>query len=61
MTAERQWVFSPRGFNDVEQEITEADQFNTETVPGRKRSSAKPRRIPRMRVIVNARNQSSCG
>jgi hypothetical protein len=29
----RQWVFSRRGFNDVEQEVTEADQFNTETVP----------------------------
>lgn len=30
----RQWKFSPRGFNDVEQEVTEADQFNTESVPG---------------------------
>lgn len=34
MTSRRQWFFSPRGFNDVEQEVTEADQFNTETVPG---------------------------
>lgn len=27
------WIFSERSFNDVEQEVTEADQFNTETVP----------------------------
>jgi hypothetical protein len=33
MSVDRQWKFSPRGFNDVEQEVTEADQFNTETVP----------------------------
>jgi hypothetical protein len=33
MNSSRQWVFSPRTFNDVEQEVTEADQFNTETVP----------------------------
>src|SRR5689334_17475150 len=33
MSMRRQWTFSPRGFNDVEQEVTEADQFNTETVP----------------------------
>lgn len=33
MNVRRQWSFSPRGPNDVEQEVTEADQFNTETVP----------------------------
>src|SRR4029079_9699792 len=33
MTASIQWAFSERGFNDVEQEITEVDQFNTEAVP----------------------------
>lgn len=33
MPVQRQWLFSPRGFNDVEQEVTEGDQFNTETVP----------------------------
>jgi hypothetical protein len=27
------WVFARRGFNDVQQGVTEADQFNTETVP----------------------------
>ncbi len=33
MTTTTQWAFSERGFNDVEQEVTEVDQFNTETVP----------------------------
>lgn len=33
MTASTQWAFSERGFNDVEQEVTEVDQFNTEAVP----------------------------
>ncbi|WP_315776030.1 MULTISPECIES: hypothetical protein [unclassified Bradyrhizobium] len=33
MAAENCWKFSERGFNDVEQEVTEGDQFNTETVP----------------------------
>ncbi|MGP0059736.1 MAG: hypothetical protein ACLPID_10665 [Beijerinckiaceae bacterium] len=33
MTAITGWAFSPRGFNDVEQEVTESDQFNTEAVP----------------------------
>lgn len=33
MTAGNGWNFSTRGFNDVEQEVTEGDQFNTETVP----------------------------
>lgn len=33
MNARMQWAFSERGFNDVEQEVTEVDQFNTEAVP----------------------------
>jgi hypothetical protein len=33
MSANVRWVFSKRRFNDVEQEVTEADQFNTEDVP----------------------------
>lgn len=33
MSASTQWAFSERGFNDVEQEVTEVDQFNTEAVP----------------------------
>lgn len=33
MTDLRGWKFPQRDFNDVEQEVTEADQFDTETVP----------------------------
>jgi hypothetical protein len=33
MNTSTQWVFSQLGFNNVEQEVTEADQFNTEAVP----------------------------
>ncbi|MGJ4900729.1 hypothetical protein ACQR10_20855 [Bradyrhizobium sp. HKCCYLRH2060] len=33
MALANRWKFSERGFNDVEQEVTEGDQFNTETVP----------------------------